>query len=112
MGWCEQNAVDYVFGLARNQRLVRAIGREPREAREASQRAHRPARRFRELRYRTRKSWSRTRRVIGKAEHTGDKANPRFIVTSLGKAAHPARELGCGSPAPPMCSCMRCGASG
>jgi hypothetical protein len=93
MLWCEQNAVDYVFGLAKNRRLVRAIGRELREAREASQRAHRPARRFRELRYRTRKSWSRTRRVIGKAEHTGDKANPRFIVTSLGQEAHPAREL-------------------
>ena len=93
MGWCEQNAVDYVFGLARNKRLVRAIGRELREAREASQRAHRPARRFRELRYRTRKSWSRTRRVIGKAEHTGDKANPRFIVTSLGKERWEARKL-------------------
>lgn len=64
-----------------------------REVREAAERAHRPARRIRELRYRTRKSWSRNRRVIGKAEHTGDKANPRFIVTSLGKEAHAAREL-------------------
>jgi hypothetical protein len=93
MLWCEQHAVDYLFGLARNPRLVRAIGRELREARAASERCHRPARRFRELRYRTRKSWSRTRRVIGKAEHTGDKANPRFIVTSLGQEAYPTREL-------------------
>jgi hypothetical protein len=93
LGWCEQNAVDYVFGLAKNSRLTRAIGRELREAREASERAHRPARRFKELRYRTRNSWSRTRRVIGKAEHTGEKSNPRFLVTSLGKEAFPAREL-------------------
>jgi hypothetical protein len=93
MAWCEENRVDYVFGLARNPRLQRAIGRQLREAQEASERAHRPARRFRDFSYRTRKSWSRRRRVIGKAEHTGDKANPRFIVTSLAKDAYPAREL-------------------
>jgi hypothetical protein len=93
MSWGEQNAVDYVFGLARNERLVRAIGRQLREAREASERSHRPARRFRDFTYRTRHSWSGKRRVIGKAEHTGDKANPRFIVTSLSKESFPAREL-------------------
>lgn len=93
MLWCEQNAVDYVFGLARNKRLTRAIGRQLREAREAAERAHRPARRFRELRYRTRRSWSRKRRVVAKAEHTGDKANPRFVVTSLSQEAWAAREL-------------------
>ena len=93
MSWCEQNTVDYVFGLARNRRLVRAIGRQLREAREASERSHRPARRFRDFTYRTRHSWSGKRRVIGKAEHTGDKANPRFIVTSLSKESFPGREL-------------------
>jgi hypothetical protein len=93
MAWCEENRVDYVFGLARNRRLQRAIGRQLREAKEASERAHRPARRFRDFTYQTKKSWSRRRRVIGKAEHTGDKANPRFIVTSLSKEAYPAREL-------------------
>lgn len=93
MAWCEENRVDYVFGLARNRRLQRTIGRQLREAKEASERAHRPARRFRDFAYQTRKSWSRRRRVIGKAEHTGDKANPRFIVTSLSKEAFPAREL-------------------
>jgi hypothetical protein len=83
MGWCDQNAVDYVLGLAKNARLVRAIGAELQEAAMESQRTQRPARRFRELTYRTRQSWSRERRVVGKAEHTGDKGNPRFIVTSL-----------------------------
>ncbi|ATE60311.1 hypothetical protein CCZ27_10430 [Thauera sinica] len=92
MTWCEKNAVDYVFGLARNARLRRAIGRQLREAKQASQRSHRPARRFRDLTYRTRHSWSRRRRVVAKAEHTGDKANPRFVVTSLSKAQWPVRE--------------------
>ena len=42
-----------------------------------------PARVFRDFRYRTRDSWCRKRRVVGKAEHTPDGANPRFVVTSL-----------------------------
>ena len=93
MSWCEQNAVDYVFGLARNVRLVRAIGAKLHEAKSESQHTQRPARRFKELVYRTRKSWGRPRRVVAKAEHTGDKANPRFIVTSLSMQQWAAREL-------------------
>jgi hypothetical protein len=93
MSWCEQNAVDYVFGLARNARLVRAIGAELHTAAAESAATQRPARRFKDLVYRTRKSWSRSRRVVAKAEQTGDKANPRFIVTSLSMQQFPAREL-------------------
>jgi hypothetical protein len=93
MSWCEHNAVDYVFGLAKNVRLVRAIGAELQEAKAESQHTQRPARRFKELVYRTRKSWRRPRRVVAKAEQTGDKANPRFIVTSLSMQQWAAREL-------------------
>ena len=93
MGWCEAHGVEYIFGLARNARLVRAIGRELREAAGEARRTARPARRFRELTYRTRSSWSRARRVVAKAEQTGDKSNPRFVVTSLAARAWPAREL-------------------
>ncbi len=93
MGWCDQNAVDYVLGLAKNARLVRAIGAELQDAAIESQQTQRPARRFRELLYRTRKSWSRERRVVGKAEHTGDKSNPRFIVTSLSIETQDGRTL-------------------
>jgi len=93
MGWCEQNAVDYVFGLAKNSRLVRAIGAQLHEAAAESALTYRPARRFKELSYRTRRSWSRARRVVAKAERTGDKANPRFIVTSLSVHDWPMREL-------------------
>jgi hypothetical protein len=92
MSWCEQNAVDYVFGLAKNVRLVRTIGAELQAAKAESRHTQRPARRFKELVYRTR-SWCRPRRVVAKAEQTGDKANPRFIVTSLSMQQWAAREL-------------------
>ena len=83
MAWCEANGVEYVLGLARNARLVRAIGAELEQARQEAERTGRSARRFKDFRYRTRKSWSRERRVVGKAEQLRGKANPRFVVTSL-----------------------------
>jgi len=85
MDWCEQNRVDFLFGLARNVRLEAEIADELAIAREVCEANARPARVFRDFRWRTLDSWSRERRVIGKAEWTGDKANPRFIVTSLKK---------------------------
>lgn len=93
MSWCEENRVHYVFGLARNRRLVRAIGGELQEAQAESTQTAQPARRFKELTYRTRKSWSRERRVVAKAEHTGDKSNPRFVVTSLSIEEYAAQRL-------------------
>ena len=83
MRWCESHRVGYVLGLARNSRLVRAIGGELREARQAYRLSGKPARRFRDFHYRTRKSWSRSRRVVGKAEHLAKGSNPRFVVTNL-----------------------------
>jgi len=93
LAWCEAHQVEYVLGLARNPRLVRAVGGELRQMREQAQRTGEKARCFRDLRYRTKKSWSRERRVVAKAEQLGDKANPRFVVTSLDAASYPAQEL-------------------
>lgn len=83
MRWCEEHRVDYVFGLARNSRLEAALGEPAAEARRLCLASGKPARVFRDFRYRTLDSWSRKRRVVGKAEHTMDGANPRFVVTSL-----------------------------
>ena len=83
MSWCEKNRVHYVFGLARNDRLEAALAKSLAAAKRLCRASGKPARVFRDFRYRTLKSWSRTRRVIGKAEHTLQGANPRFIVTSL-----------------------------
>jgi hypothetical protein len=93
MAWCEQQHVDYVFGLARNARLQRALGAELDQARARFARSRRPARLYKDFTYRTRKSWSRSRRVIGKAEHLDKGANPRFVVTSLDAARFPAARL-------------------
>ena len=83
MEWCEANRVDYVFGLARNVRLEAVLAEPLAEAKRLCLASGKPARVFRDFRYRTRDSWSRERRVVGKAEHTLDGANPRFVVTSL-----------------------------
>jgi hypothetical protein len=111
MAWCEDNGVDYLFGLARNKRLVKEIEAELAEAAEESGRTGQPARRFRDFIYATLRSWSRKRRVIGKAEwlvakeggpagqktskeaSTKGEANPRFVVTSLSVEDCKARYL-------------------
>ena len=93
MAWCENNGVDYLFGLARNSRLVAEIETELQAAAEVSRKTGKPARRFKDLIWSTRDSWSRERRVIAKAEWTEGEANPRFIVTSLSRAEHEARHL-------------------
>jgi hypothetical protein len=93
MGWCEQNHVDYLFGLARNQRLGKIIGAEMQQARALHQTTGQPARVFAEFSYRTRKSWSRARRVVAKAEYLGKGENPRFVVTSLPPEQWAAQDL-------------------
>jgi hypothetical protein len=92
MSWCEENEVGYVLGKARNKRLVRAIGGEMEEARQEHERTGKGARVYKDFRYRTKKSWSRERRVIGKAEYLSKGQNPRFVVTSLSEE-YDAREV-------------------
>jgi Transposase DDE domain group 1 len=83
MAWCEENGVHYVFGLARNHRLVGKIRRELKAAEKQYAQTRAPTRHFKDFKWRTIQSWSRKRRVIAKAEWTKGEANPRFIVTSL-----------------------------
>ena len=83
MSWCEVNGVDFLFGLAKNERLVAEIASELAAAEEESKTTGQPARRFKEFPWSTRDSSSRPRRIIAKAEWTGGSANPRFVVTSL-----------------------------
>lgn len=83
MSWCEENRVDYVFGLARNERLEKEIEGDLAVVAGTHAETGKPARRFKDFCYRTIDSWTRRRRVIAKAEHLAKGANPRFIVTSL-----------------------------
>jgi DDE family transposase len=91
--WCETNGVHFVFGLAKNDRLITEIKDELAAAEKTSRRTGKPARRFKQFKWITRRSWSRERRVVAKAEWTQGEANPRFIVTSLKAAECKARYL-------------------
>jgi Transposase DDE domain group 1 len=93
MTWCEANGVDYVFGLARNERLVGAIADELALAEAESMAQGGPVRRFADFPWRTLDSWSRARRVVAKAEHLPKGPNPRFVVTSLPTHTIDARPL-------------------
>ena len=93
LSWCEANGVDYVLGLARNERLRGRIAAEMAAAAAEQAATGKAARRFSEFSYQTLKSWSASRRVVAKAEQLDGKENPRYVVTSLDAAAYPAQQL-------------------
>jgi len=83
MAWCEENGVDYVLGIAKNARLKAALLEELEEAKGLYEQTGRASRVYKDFTYRTLKSWSRERRVVGKAEHLAKGSNPRFVVSSI-----------------------------
>ena len=93
MCWCERNKVDFIFGLAKNRRLIGAIVDQMRQAKAKFEETREAARVFKDFEYQTLKTWSRKRRVVGKAEYISGKHNPRFIVTSLSQAEFAAAAL-------------------
>lgn len=93
MTWCEANDVDYVIGLAKNERVKTALKEAMDEARNEFDCTGRAARRFVDFRYQTLTSWSCERRVVGKAEYLSKGENPRFVVTSIDSDLYAAREL-------------------
>ena len=93
LSWCEENQVDYVVGLARNERLRSLIEEALEEAASRQQQTGRPARVFTEFEYQTLQSWSRARRVVAKAEQLVGKQNPRYVVTSLDGESWPPQRL-------------------
>ncbi len=94
MRYCEQNEkMDYVLGLAKNSRLNKEIDSEMAQAQELHKSTAAAARVFKDFCYRTRKSWSCERRMVGKAEYLAKGANPRFVVTSIPSEHKDARTL-------------------
>lgn len=93
MTWCEANSVDYVFGLAKNKRLLTLIEKPMEQAKLQYEITGKASRVFTDFYYRTLDSWNRARRVVAKAEHLDKGSNPRFIVTSLGWGEAEARPL-------------------
>lgn len=93
MKWCEEHGIDFLLGLAKNDRLIKRIAKQLKKAERKCVVSGEPARLFKGLRYKTKKSWTRTRRVVAKAEHLPGRSNPRFVVTSIKKAAVDDAEL-------------------
>jgi hypothetical protein len=97
MSWCEGQGVDFVSGMARNQKLRKIIGGQMHEATEQWNQTGKPARVFTEFSYQAKKTkkggWDRERRVAAKAEHIDGKEKPRFVVTSLTSEQWPAKAL-------------------
>ncbi len=84
MSWCEAQEVYYCLGFERNPRVVAQLAPALAAARAKHCLCGGVAvREFAEFEYRTRSSWSRARRVIGKAEVMAQGDNPRFVVTNL-----------------------------
>jgi hypothetical protein len=93
MSWCESHHVDFIFGLARNSRLETILAPQLHQAAAQFTKTQKRARIFTEFQYETIDSWNCQRRVIGKAEHTEGKSNPRFVVTSLNAEMWPPQKL-------------------
>ncbi len=93
MIWCEDNDVDFILGLARNNRLEQVLAEELALAKALYQCSGKASRVFKDFCYKTQKTWRWHRRVVGKAEHLGKGANPRFVVTSIKAMEYDAREL-------------------
>ncbi len=93
MDWCEKNGVDFLLGLGKNERLKAEIAEEMQQAKAACEQTGKAARVFKDFAYQTLDSWSRPRRVVGKAEHLPKGENPRFVVTSLSAADVAAQAL-------------------
>ena len=93
MSWCESHGVNYLFGMAKNRRLLKRISHTMKKARRDWSSSGRASRRYIQFRYRTRSSWSCPRRVVAKAEYLDKGANPRFVVTNLSAQDFQAQQL-------------------
>jgi hypothetical protein len=93
MSWCEENGIFYLFGTSKNSRLLVRIEKELERAKRMYLNSWEPQRIFKDFVYQTLDSWSRRRRVVGKAEYLAKGTNPRFVVTNIPRDEIAAREL-------------------
>jgi len=83
MTWCENNGIDYIFGLSGTKPLARKVGRGRRRHPHATRHRYLPVLRgYTETRHKA-KSWDRERRTVARIEATMLGLDIRFVVTSL-----------------------------
>ncbi len=93
LSWCEQEGIEYLFGLAKNSRLLNELEPAMVKVRERHQASGNKEKSFEEIEYMTLSSWSARRRVVGKAECQEKGNNPRFVVSNIAKSSKGAQEL-------------------
>jgi len=82
LSWCERHGVEYIIGIAQNNRLLALANDQMQQAHLQYLQTGQKQRLFADFYY-SAGTWGRKRRIIVKAEHSAKGANPRFIVTSL-----------------------------
>lgn len=82
LSWCDKHGVDYIVGLAKNERLKALVKPLIKEAERYHEDTGQSVRWFSDIIYGA-KTWGKARRVIAKVEHSSKGSNPRFVVTSL-----------------------------
>ena len=86
LNWCDRHGVDYVIGMAQNSRLLARTTTIRDTAATLYALQQKPQRWFGDIDYAAH-TWPHPRRVIIKAEHNAQGANPRFVITSLKQTA-------------------------
>ncbi len=95
LSWCERHNVDYIVGMAKNARLLKAIAAEMAAIEQQFAQTRQACRQFKTFQYGAR-AWQKKRTLIGKAEHLSQGANPRFIISTLeGDAQHLYEKIYC-----------------
>ena len=93
MSWCESNDVKYIFGIAKNSRLLKFLKKALRKAKKNFIMKRGDTKKYVDFLYKTLKSWPHKRRVVGKAEYLLKGENPRFVVTNLSKEEYAPKSL-------------------
>jgi hypothetical protein len=84
MAWCEDNGIDYVFGLPGSKPLSRKVDDAADAVRTERAVSDKPVvRDYAETRHKA-KSWNRERRAVARIEATTLGLDIRFVVTNLG----------------------------
>jgi len=97
MEWCDENGVDFIFGLPGNAVLDRLVDEAADDIRTRRALDQKPCLRgFAETSYRA-KSWNTDRRAVARIEATTKGLDIRFVVTSFktGSAEHIYETLYC-----------------
>ncbi len=90
ISWCEENKVNYIIALARNNRLLNMVSKHHEKLESLCKKMEKDYISYTDFKYSTLKTWLKERKVVAKIESSYFKetifdyeCNARFIVTDL-----------------------------